>query len=171
MSTLFLSQSEYTALINQALIADNWVYALSICGEAIEAHPQYSEFKYLKGSILAHQKDFDNAKKWLELSLVQKCDSLYSASFQLGLIQITSQELEFAKKTWLYLEDLDSKHYFNYFRYGMLYLADNKFNEAIEYLQIGMELNEDFPSINSDLSQVVERIRSVLKQNQYESLN
>lgn len=171
MPNLPLSQSEYIALINQAVLADNWNYALSICEEAIEVHPHYAEFKYLLGSIMAHQKDFEGAKKWLELSLAEHCDSIHSASFQLGLIYITSQELTAAKKAWLYLDSLEDKHYFNYFRFGMLCLVDNKFSEAVESLQSGIELNAEFPSINSDMAQVIERIKSVLKPNQYESLN
>jgi len=47
--------------------------------------------------------------------------------------------------------------------------VDNKFSEAVESLQSGIELNEEFPSINSDMTQVIERIKSVLKRNQYES--
>jgi len=169
LPNLPLSQSEYVALINQAVLADNWNYALGICEEAVEAHPHYAEFKYLLGSVMAHQKDFEGAKKWLELSLVEQCDSIHPAAFQLGLIYITSQELMAAKKAWLHLDALDDKHYFNYFRFGMLFLVDNKFSEAVESLQSGIELNEEFPSINSDMTQVIERIKSVLKRNQYES--
>lgn len=171
MSKLFLSQAEYKALINKSVVADKWTYAQGICVEAIEAFPNEAEFKYLNGSILAHQKEFGEAKKWLETALLERCESIFPASFQLGLIYLTSQEVIEAKKAWIHLDALDEGHYFNQFRFGMLHLVDNRFDEALDSLRRGIDLNGEFPSINSDMTQVLNRIQSVLKQGRYGSLS
>ena len=75
------------------------------------------------------------------------------------------------EKAWIHLDALDEGHYFNQFRFGMLHLVDNRFDEALDSLRRGIDLNGEFPSINSDMTQVLNRIQSVLKQGRYGSLS
>lgn len=162
-----LDHDEYEHLINHYLIRDDWHAAYQCSLEANNEFTDDGEFQYQHGSICAYLKKFEDAIKWLSMSLETGLDSFYPASFQLGLIYLTSGRMEEAKSAWSALYELDNNHYFGLFRDGMLGLVENNFELALNKIESGIKVNSDFPSINNDMEIVLTQINGALDSNKH----
>lgn len=169
-----LDVEEYVAIITNALIRDDWAKANQVASESLDHFPDESILMYLKGSICAYLKDMEGAMTWLEASTKERSDFFYPAIFQLGLIHFTSGNLELSDSTWESLSELDSNHYFNYFRRGMKLFALSELVQAESEIKEGISLNSELPSLNKDMEIVLRRISNIgdagQKDNPYESL-
>lgn len=163
MEQAILDQEEYFQMIKHYLIQGDWSQAYHTTKDALNFY-DHGELYYLYGSICAHEKKFDEAVKWLEKSLENNSQliSRHPAIFQLGLIHITSGQVQLAKDVWQGLDDLETGHYFRSFSDGMICLVENDFNNAQVLLENGIDANHDFPSINSDMQFALAQINNIL---------
>lgn len=80
------------------------------------------------------------------------------ARFQLGLLQLTSGRPAAATATWALLDLLEEKAPLRLFKEGLLFMAQDRFEEASQRIREGIERNRENAPLDKDMQMVLDRI-------------
>jgi hypothetical protein len=129
--------------------------AITLLKRAIEAAPTDARCHYMLGAEYAQIGMFDRAGEQMA-SAIALDPGLHAARFQLGLLQLSSRQLELAQQTWAGLDVLGTDHPFVLFKSGLLHLACDEFSECLACLRRGIERNDFNAPLNVDMQRVID---------------
>lgn len=101
---------------------------------------------------------YENATKGMQAA-IQLDPKFWIAYYQLGLLYLMQDQVEVAIQTWGVLQQLDKSDPFYLFGVGMIHLANNNFNKAIEYLKKGISNNTINPYLNDEILSILSKIQ------------
>jgi tetratricopeptide (TPR) repeat protein len=104
-----LTTTEYLHLINNTFEQGKKEEALKLAEQAISIYPENGELIYYCGTVFADEGKYEEAKKIIGQAIANMSNA-YPAILQLGLLHITSGDVENATKAWLGLDALDDTH-------------------------------------------------------------
>lgn len=134
--------------------------ALAYIKESVELEPT-SQNVYLLGTMYADLKMFDRAIE-AYTAVLDADPELLIAWLQLGLIRLLMGEREQACADWNSLRSLPDDHFLAYFGRGLTAFANDDLKTARDLLSEGIRLNEEVPTLNSDLGRIVIAIDQAL---------
>lgn len=118
-------------------------------------YPEDPRLHFLRGSLLAALHRFDEALAPFAEAL--RCDPSYAvARFQLGLLQLSSGDVDAARESWRPLATLDPEEPLRLFAEGLQCLAVDDFAGAETRLRRGIAGNSKIPALNRDMQLVLE---------------
>lgn len=132
--------------------------AMSLLKQAVKAAPQDARCHYLLGAEYAQIGMIDRALDQMGAAVALDPE-LHAARFQLGLLQLTSRQVEAARSTWSGLDALGPAHSYTLFKNGMLHLASNRFSECISCLQQGISANDFNAPLNADMQRMLDQVK------------
>ncbi|HEY8880846.1 MAG TPA: tetratricopeptide repeat protein [Roseateles sp.] len=159
-SLQLLTQSELLALALEASRRDDAGRTLAYLKEAggrADASPQAL---FMLGSEYAQLGMMDDAKASM-VRAVEVGPDFAIARFQLGMLHLTSGEVDAAKAVWAPLVMLGADHpqgYLAAFHRGMLHLVADEFDDAIAALSAGLAQNQENEALNGDMRRVIDAV-------------
>lgn len=139
--------------------------SLRLLKQAFDAKPNDGRIAYMMGAIHAEIGMYDRAIADMQTA-VKLDPKLETAHFQLGLLFLTSGRLHEAAQAWGPLDKLGEKHPMFLFKRGLLSLAEDKFEECIADLELGISLNTVNLPLNKDMQNMIDRAKTALASNQ-----
>lgn len=155
-----LSQSELLALALEASRRDDAGHALAYLKEASIRADASPQALFMLGSEYAQLGMMDEAKASMERA-VEVGPQLAIARFQLGMLHVTSGDVDAARAAWAPLSMLAADHpqaYLETFHRGMLHLVVDEFDAAIAALNAGLAKNRENEALNNDMRRVIDAI-------------
>lgn len=150
-------RDEYLHLAIEASGRGDHGAALSYLKEGRSCFPDDARMVYLLGAEYAQIGLFDRAEA--EMAHALELDStLYTACFQLGLLQMTLGRIDDSRVTWVGLDVLPEGNALRKFRSGLEALALNHFSEAMSFIKEGIAANDFSADLNRDMELIIERI-------------
>ncbi|WP_457447665.1 tetratricopeptide repeat protein [Roseateles sp. P5_E4] len=156
-----LNQAELLALALDASRRDDAGHALVYLKEAASRADASVEALFMLGSEYAQLGLAAEAKAAMARAVEQGAD-FPLARFQLGMLHMTSGEVDAAKAVWAPLALLGESHpqaYLAAFHRGMLHLAADEFDQAVQALGDGVARNQDNAPLNGDMRRVIDAIQ------------
>lgn len=149
-----LTDEELLHIAIEAARRGDHAAAISHLKEGVTRFSDNPKLAYLLGAEYAQIGLYDQAEAEMERAL-QLEPQLFTACFQLGLLQLSQAKLDAAKATWQRLDVLPAENALQAFRMGLLALAEDKFQEARTLLQQGIAANDFSPDLNRDMQNVM----------------
>jgi tetratricopeptide (TPR) repeat protein len=128
--------------------------ALGYLKRALVLAPDSGLLHHLLGAMYAELKMIDRAIQEMTLAITYG-PHLKMARFQLGLLHFTSGDLPSAEEVWGPLAELPEGDPLRLFRSGLVALARDDFAASIADMRQGLEANDEHPSLNHDIEQLV----------------
>lgn len=152
-----LDVEEILHLAMSAIRSGDHGAALSQLKQGAARFPDDARIVYLLGAEHAQIGLFDRAEA--EVSRAVELDpSLIIARFQLGLMQMTQGRPEDARETWAALDQLPPTHGLRLFKQGLDAMSRDRFAEARNLIQRGIDANDFSQELNNDMRNVLSRI-------------
>ena len=155
-----LSQGELLALALEASRREDSGHALAYLKEASTRPDASPQALFMLGSEYAQLGLMDEAKASMARA-VEAGPDFVVARFQLGMLHVTSGEIEAAKVAWSPLASLAADHpqaYLMAFHRGMLHLVADEFDAALAALNAGLAQNLENEALNTDMRRVIDAI-------------
>jgi tetratricopeptide (TPR) repeat protein len=155
-----LSQSELLALALEASRREDAGRALAYLKEAGARTDASPQALFMLGSEYAQLGLMDDAKASMARA-VEVGPELVIARFQLGMLHVTSGEVDAAREAWAPLAALRADHpqlYLATFHKGMLHLVADEFDDAVTTLGAGIAHNLENEALNNDMRRVIDAI-------------
>jgi tetratricopeptide (TPR) repeat protein len=124
----------------------------------LDDYPRDPRLHFLKGSLLASQQEYAEARKAMRAA-VDIAPDYAIARFQLGFLLLTSGDAVAAQEAWGPLHALPADNYLRIFVEGLTNLIVDKFDETIRVLEDGMRRNKENPAMNRDMQLIIDEIR------------
>lgn len=156
-----LDATELTHLAVKAMRGGRDADALVLLERAIERDPADGSPHHLRGAIYASQSEFAKAIDAMTHA-IELDPSLHGARFQLGLLHITSGNVQAARSVWQAFDELTEQHPFRLFKTGMLHLAKDEFDDCLTLLNKGIALC-NIESVNNDMRRVITKVQAVVR--------
>jgi tetratricopeptide (TPR) repeat protein len=134
---------------------------LSYLKQLINQDPQHSQGWYLMGAMHAEIGMYTLAIEEISKALQLNPDLPTTAPFQLGLLLVTSGEIERGKQVWEILDTNGESDPLYLFKMGLSALIDDQFEAAKDILMQGIELNTTNIALNNDMQRIVENIQQI----------
>jgi tetratricopeptide (TPR) repeat protein len=157
-------------LLHLAILASNQAKheeSISLLKRAQNKAPKQGNIHYLLGAEHAQIGLYDRAAE--EMTKAIELDpNLHTASFQLGLLHMTSGRVDEATKAWSHLDSLGQKNPLYLFKTGLMHLARDEFEPSMDNLRKGIQLNKTNDALNRDMLRVlgdVEKLVGAAKAN------
>ncbi len=149
-----LTQDELLHLAVEATRRGEHGAAISYLKEGVSRFPSDGKLAYVLGAEFAQIGMYEQAE--IEMSrAITLAPELHTASFQLGLLQLTLGKLTEAKSTWSRLDILPSDNALFLFKSGLEYLAGEQYAEAQSLLEQGLVANNFSPELNNDMQNIL----------------
>jgi tetratricopeptide (TPR) repeat protein len=155
-----LTQGELFALALEASRRNDAGHALAYLKEASSRVDASAQALFMLGSEYAQLGLMGDAKASMARA-VEVGPDFAIARFQLGMLHLTSGEVDAARATWAPLTLLGADHpqaYLATFHQGMLHLVADEFDDAIAALNAGLAQNQENEALNGDMRRVVDAI-------------
>ncbi|MGM9485044.1 tetratricopeptide repeat protein [Roseateles sp. NT4] len=155
-----LTQAELLALALDASRRNDAGHALAYLKEASGRTDVSPQALFMLASEYAQLGMLPEAKATMSKS-VEAGSNFPLARFQLGMLHVTSGEIEAAKTAWAPLGALDPQHpqaYLATFRRGMLHLVAEEFNAAVQALEEGISQNQDNLPLSGDMRKIIDAV-------------
>ena len=153
-ATQKLDDSELLHLAIRASQENRHEDAIGLLKQALDVAPNNAKVHYMLGAEHAEIGLYDRAAD--EMAKATELDpSLVTASFQLGLLHITSGRVTHAEKAWEPLDKLGADHPLFLFKAGLLHLARDEFDECVTMLEKGISLNTANEALNNDMRRIL----------------
>ncbi|EUJ10334.1 hypothetical protein Meth11DRAFT_1148 [Methylophilaceae bacterium 11] len=149
-----LTQDELLHLAIEATRRGEHGASISYLKEGVTRFPDDAKLAYVLGAEFAQIGIYDKAEYEMQRA-ISLDPELYTASFQLGLLQMTLGKVEDAKSSWKLIDKLPETHSLWLFKTGIEQLAVNQFSDAKRLLEQGIALNDFSPELNHDMSTVL----------------
>lgn len=156
-----LTQTELLALALEASKRDDTGHSLAYLKEAAARPDASAHALFMLGSEYAQLGLVADAKAHMARS-VAKEPTFWLARFQLGMLHLTTGEPDAAKAVWDSLSSLDKDHpeaYLAAFHRGMVHLVADEFDDALQALAEGIQLNRVNEPLNVDVRRIVDAIQ------------
>ena len=128
---------------------------------AVRNDPLNAELRYLLGAELAQDGLAEQAI--VELSTAVKLKpALHTARFQLGLLHLTLARPNECLAAWEPLDAAEGEPSLKLFKHGMEALIRDDFQQCIDLLRRGIELNTTNPPLNRDMAMVIGKAQEAL---------
>lgn len=131
--------------------------ALAYLKKGAERFPRDARIAYMLGAEHAQIGLYDRAEAEMGRA-VELEPTLYTACFQLGLLQLTLGKIDAARATWIGLDALPAEHALRQFRSGLEELVLDRFGDARKLIEQGLAANNFSPDLNRDMEGVLARI-------------
>jgi len=141
-------------------IAADAVAGLTAVETLLEDYPADPQLSFLRGSLLAGQGRYDEARRAMAGALELAPDYAI-ARFQYGLLLLSSGEPEAADTVWTPLRRGAPDDPLRLFAEGLGALARDEFVEAERLLRQGIALNQAWPALSGDMEKVLDSIRAL----------
>ena len=155
-----LTQAELLALALEASRRQDTGHALAYLKEASTRPDATPQALFMLGSEYAQLGLIDDAKANMARA-VEAGPDFVIARFQLGMLHVTSGEVEAARAAWAPLATLAVDHpqaYLATFHRGMLHLVADEFDVAVATLNAGLAQNQENEALNGDMRRVIDAI-------------
>lgn len=155
-----LSQGELLALALEASRREDAGRALAYLKEASGRADASPQALFMLGSEYAQLGLMDDAKASMARA-VEVGPDLVIARFQLGMLHVTSGEVDAARAAWAPLAALSADHpqaYLATFHKGMLHLVADEFDAAVAALGAGLAQNLENEALNNDMRRVIDAV-------------
>ena len=159
--TTDLDSEELLHLAVAASDRDQTDQAIELLKRAVAADPANAKAHYLLGAEHAQIGLFDRAVAEMQRA-IELDESLDAARFQLGLLQLTSRQVDAAETTWRHLDGLGAQHPFVLFKTGLLHLARDEFDMCLRCLREGLAANTTNAPLNADMQRIAQQVETLL---------
>lgn len=123
----------------------------------LRSYPGDARLQFLKGSLLAALDRFGEALAPFA-DAVRLDPNFGLARFQMGLLQLTSGDVQGAGATWAPLQTLSPEDPLRLFSEGLQHLARDDFAAAERLLREGLARNTQLPALNRDMQLVLQQM-------------
>lgn len=147
-----------------ALATESDAAGMDEADRLIRLHPADPRLHFLKGSLLAAQREYAAGEAAMGYAVLLAPD-YHIARFQLGLLQLSSGKGEAAIATLDPLRDLPAENPFQPLSDGLIRLANDDLPGAVERLEAGIALNQALPLINRDMQMLIDEARRTIESN------
>ena len=130
--------------------------AIAHLKQLLALDPNHAQGLYLLGALHAEIGLYDKAKAEMAQALALDANLPATARFQLGLLHITSGEVDKAQAVWQALDNLGEQDALYQFKTGMLHLVKDEFERCATALRAGLALNTLNKDLNSDMQRVLQ---------------
>ncbi|HWI10820.1 MAG TPA: tetratricopeptide repeat protein [Burkholderiaceae bacterium] len=158
-----LDSEELLHLAVAASDRDQTDQAIGLLKRAIDVDPSNARAHYLLGAEHAQIGLFDRAAQEMRRAL-ELDGELDAARFQLGLLLLTSRQVEPAESAWKHLDRLGTGHFYVLFKTGLLCLANDEFSESLRCLRDGITANQENAPLNADMQRIAQQVEAILAQ-------
>jgi tetratricopeptide (TPR) repeat protein len=128
--------------------------AIAFLKRLLSIEPDNGKAHYLMGAVHAEIGMHTQAAEEMTCALDLEPD-LHTARFQLGLLNLTSGKVDEAEQVWTGLDILGDQDPLYLFKKGMLHLVKDEFEQCVELLKAGIEVNTFNEDLNSDMRRVI----------------
>jgi tetratricopeptide (TPR) repeat protein len=129
--------------------------AIALLKQAVVEAPADARCHYMLGAEYAQIGMYERAIVQMQ-EAVKLDPKLDAARFQLGLLQLTSRNVDAAQEIWAPLDSLGPQHAYTLFKTGLLHLARDEFAAAVRCLQEGLAANDFNAPLNKDMQRVLD---------------
>jgi tetratricopeptide (TPR) repeat protein len=150
-----LTQEELLHLAVEATRRGEHGSSISYLKEGVTRFPDDAKLAYVLGAEFAQIGIYDKAENEMQRAILLDPE-LFTASFQLGLLQMTLGKVEEAKLSWKNIDKLPKEHSLWLFKTGLEELAAEKFAIARELLSQGISSNDFSPELSKDMTTILE---------------
>lgn len=156
-----LTATELLHLALHATNSDQPDKALGHLKQLLDKEPENAKAIYMMGALHAEIGMYEQAIE--ELRKAEALDaSLVTATFQLGLLELTCGNIEDAEAVWSKLDSLGEDHALVQFKRGMLHLVKDEFQKCVNALENGIAANDFNEDLNQDMQRVLEDARAAM---------
>ena len=156
-ATQYLDAEELFSLGLQASEGGQHYEAVVQLELSLEKRPHVKTY-YLLAAEYAEIGMYLHAIKSMQ-TVIQLDPKFWVAYFQLGLLHLFQDQVTAAIQTWEVLQQLDDSDPFCLVGAGMIQLANNNFNDAIEYLEKGISCKTIDPYFNEEIVSILSKIQ------------
>lgn len=149
-----LTQDELLHLAVEATRRGEHGASISYLKEGVSRFPDDAKLAYVLGAEFAQIGIYDKAEYEMQRA-VSIDPELYTASFQLGLLQMTLGKVEEAKLSWKNIDSLSNEHSLWLFKTGLEQLASEQYLDARKLLEQGIKGNDFSPELNRDMETIL----------------
>jgi tetratricopeptide (TPR) repeat protein len=128
---------------------------------AVRDDPLNAELRYLLGAELAEGKNYEHAIVELATAVKLK-PALHTARFQLGLLHLTLARPAECLAAWEPLDAVEGDPALKLFKHGLEALIRDDFQQCIDLLRRGIELNTTNPPLNRDMAMVIGKAQEAI---------
>jgi tetratricopeptide (TPR) repeat protein len=143
--------------------------AIKYLKSAREQSPESSEVQFMLGATYADLGMFDRAETSLKEAVTLKPD-FEAAIFQLGLLYIVNNRIDNAAEAWEALDTKGEENPYYLFKSGLLKLANDEFDQSIEYINKGLQANQENEPLNINMSRILNDILASQQQSEANSV-
>ncbi|NTX26879.1 tetratricopeptide repeat protein [Burkholderia pyrrocinia] len=136
--------------------------ALHALNNALERWPDDYRLWFLRGAVHAGAQRYDAARSDFDASQ-QLTPDFPIAGFMLGFLHLTHGHVDRAVDAWQPLDTLPADDTLRVLKTGLLNLADDRFDLAVEQLRAGIASNTKYPLINRYISDVLQHVESIVR--------
>jgi tetratricopeptide (TPR) repeat protein len=133
--------------------------ALAYLKRAIEKRPDDAKAHWAIAAEYASLRMVDRARDHFARSL-QVDPTPPVARFQYGLLMLTQGALQEARSIWLPLDALDAAHPVRLFKTGLLQMAEDQLDAALQSLQLALAAPGLDPALQRDILGMVQQIEA-----------
>jgi tetratricopeptide (TPR) repeat protein len=149
-----LDTEELLHLAIEAMQSNQSDKALVHLKSVLDREPKHGNAQYLLGAIHAGLGMYERAIDEMKQAIESNPGLPATAHFQLGLLYLTSGNVDAARRAWASLDGLGERDPLFLFKRGLLHLAADELEECVADLQHGIKLNR----LNDDLSRDMQAI-------------
>ncbi|WP_107313173.1 tetratricopeptide repeat protein [Burkholderia metallica] len=136
--------------------------ALHALNNALERWPDDYRLWFLRGAIHAGSQRYDAARSDFDTSQ-QLTPDFPIAGFMLGFLHLTHGHVDRAVDAWQPLDTLPADDTLRVLKTGLLNLAEDRFDLAVEQLHAGIASNTKYPLINRYISDVLQHVDAIVR--------
>lgn len=159
MADADLCPPEQLETLAQAVSVDPAAGLLAV-EAGLEAFPADPRLGFLRGSLLAGQGRYEEARRALA-GVLELSPDYAIARFQYGLLLLSSGEPAAAETVWAPLAAAAPDDPLRLFAAGLNALARDAFAEAEQSLRQGIALNQAWPAVSQDMRKVLDGIAAL----------
>lgn len=133
--------------------------AITLLKRAADLSPKNGRICYMLGAEHAQIGLYDRAVQEMSTAVALEPD-LHTASFQLGLLHLTSGRVAEADQAWKPLDGLGAENPLTLFKTGLLQLARDEFDLCLQNLRKGIANNTSNSALNKDMQRVISDVEN-----------
>jgi len=155
-----LNQEELLHLAIESIRQGDHGVAISYLKEGVEKFSDDPKIAYVLGAEYAQIGMFDQAEAEMRRAITLDA-SLYTASFQLGLMLMTQGRNQEASQIWQALDVLPETHCLWLFKTGLNHMIAGEHQLARLSLEAGIQANDFSPELTRDMQMVLAELPEV----------
>lgn len=136
---------------------------LAATEQALRTHPGDARLQFLRGSILAGQQRYVEAREAMQTA-VNLAPGYMIARFQLGLLALCARDAIGAATAWGPIHLLPANAPLRLFSEGLEAMTRDEFEAAIERLRAGIAVNQENQALIRDMTMLIEAMQATAAQ-------